>query len=66
MLLENQYVWIKIVDVTLLSIFESVSFLLIQTLVTVPAPIKAADTIRKLFFEEVGAATNQERLLFKK
>ena len=33
---------------------------------TVPAQLKAADTIRKLFFEEVGAATNQERLLFKK
>ena len=33
---------------------------------TVTAPIKAADTIRKLFFEEEGAATNQERLLIKK
>ena len=32
---------------------------------TVTAPIKAADTIRKLFFEEEGAATNQERLLFE-
>ena len=33
---------------------------------TIPAPIKAADTIQKLFFEEQGAATNQERLLFRK
>ena len=33
---------------------------------TVPAPIKAADTNQKLFFEEQGAATNQERLLFRK
>ena len=29
-------------------------------------PIKAADTIQKIFFEEQGAATNQERLLIKK
>ena len=30
--IENQFDWIKIVNVTLFSIFESVSFLLIQTL----------------------------------
>ena len=29
------------------------------------APIKAADSIEKLFFEEYSAATNQERLLIK-
>ena len=34
MLLENQLDWTRIVDLTLFSIFESVSFLLIQTLVT--------------------------------
>ena len=33
---------------------------------TVPAPLKAADTIQKLFFERDGAATNQERLLIQK
>ena len=33
--------------------------------ITVPAPIKEADTIQKIFFEEQGAATSQERLLFK-
>ena len=31
-LLENQFDWIKIVDVAIFSIFESVLFLLIQTL----------------------------------
>ena len=34
--------------------------------ITVPAPIKAADTIQKLFFEVKSAATIQERLLFRK
>ena len=32
---------------------------------TVPAPIKAADTIQKIIFEEYCAASIQERLLIK-
>ena len=41
-------------------------FHLILVQATVPAPLKAADTIQKLFFERGGAVTNQERLLLKK
>ena len=33
---------------------------------TVPAPIKAADTIQKMLFEKCSAASKQERLQFKK
>ena len=42
MLLKNQPDWIKIMDVTLFSIFESVSFLLIQTLLMVQQMNKPA------------------------
>ena len=35
-------------------------------LILITAPIKAADTIQKLFFEEHCAASNQEQLLYRK
>ena len=33
--------------------------------ITVPVPIKVANTIQKLFFEEKGVASNQEQLQSK-
>ena len=36
MLVEDQFDWIRIADITQFSIFESVSFLLIQTLYGLP------------------------------